>query len=161
MAGAVAGIVLSVFMTTMSVAQNTDLWVGAKTAAAPFLGERALQPGFDGPAVLIGTLTHFAVSIGWGAVFGALAYGLSGGVTVAAGVFWGFVVWVTMYYVVLPLAGLPQIAASMPVGNAIFEHVLFGVSVGIAFLPFQPHEPGRLAPRIETARRPQRLTGTS
>ena len=39
--------------------------------------------------------------------------------------------------VVLPIIGLGQIPTSMPVGQAIFEHVLFGIATAVAFLPFQ------------------------
>src|SRR5206468_1344331 len=109
----------------------------AKGAGAPFLGERAMQPGFDGAAVLVGVVSHFAVSIVWGALFALLFYGLSRAATVAAGFLWGFVVWIGMFYVVLPIVGLGDMPSHIPVANAIIEHVIFGIVVALAFLPFQ------------------------
>jgi hypothetical protein len=48
-----------------------------------------------------------------------------------------------MFYIVLPLVGAEEIAAMTPIGKAIFEHVVFGVSVAVGFLPFQQaHHPG-------------------
>ena len=51
----------------------------------------------------------------------------------------------------------------MPVGRAIVEHVLFGVTVALSVLPFQPaHYPTaeRLAPTIEMHPDRRRPTGT-
>jgi hypothetical protein len=159
-AGLVGGLVLSLFMVAMSVAQGADIWMGAKVAGAPVMGERMMQPGFDLPAVLVGVISHLGVSIAWGVLFGILFFGLSDAETMAGGVAWGVVVWLAMFYVILPLLGLSQIAASVTVARAIFEHLLFGVSVAMAFLPFQPS--ARLSPAIEKRRmrEEQRPTGT-
>jgi len=138
-AGLVSGVFLSAMNTAMMLARRGDVWSGLKGAGMPFLGERAAQPGFDAGAVLVGFLSHLAVSATWGLLFGVLFYGFSKGLTVVLGALWGIVVWLAMYYVVLPLVGLSAIARSVPVGSAIFFHVLFGLVVGIAFLPFQ-HE---------------------
>ena len=135
--GLVSGLVLAVYLTVMNVAQGGDLWIAAKGAALPFLGERVHQPGFDAAAVLLGVLCHMAISIGWGALFGAIVYGLSKGLTVLAGIAWGIVVWIGMYYAVLPLVGAGDFARSVPVSSAIVTHVLFGLVLGIAFLPYQ------------------------
>jgi hypothetical protein len=108
-----------------------------KGAAIPLLGERAMAPGFDGTAVLLGLVIHFAISAAWGIVFGLLFQGLSRGATIGAGFAWGFVVWLVMYYLVLPLAGMSEMARSTPIGMAIVSHVLFGLSVALGFLPFQ------------------------
>jgi hypothetical protein len=136
-AGIVAGLVLSVFMTAMNLSQGKDLWVGMKGAALPFLGERVHQPGFDATAVPLGILCHFAVSVGWGMLFGVIAYGLSKGMTVVAGAVWGIVVWLGMYYAVLPLVGAGEVTRNTPVPMAIATHVLFGLVVGLGFLPYQ------------------------
>jgi hypothetical protein len=126
--------------------KGQDLWPSLKGAAAPFLHERAMQPGFDGPAVVLGVLCHFAVSIGWGVLFAALFYGLSRGATVAAGALWGFVVWLGMFYIVLPLAGLSQMASSEPIAMAIVSHVIFGLAVAVGFLPYQQPRPHTTPP---------------
>jgi hypothetical protein len=141
-AGIAGGVVISLFMLATNVAAGRDVWMGMKGAGAPFLGERAMQPGFDAAAVIVGVLSHFAVSIGWGILFGLLFFGLSKGLTMIAGVFWGLVVWIVMFYVVLPVLGLGDMARSAPVGMAILEHVLFGIATAAAFLPYQRELPG-------------------
>lgn len=137
MAGVVGGVALALVMLVAAIAKGQDIWPGFKMASAPFLGERAMQPGFDLGAVLAGTASHFAVSIVWGVLFAILFYGLSKPATLAVGALWGIGVWLAMFYVVLPIAGLGEMAASAPIGMAILEHVIFGLAVAIGFLPFQ------------------------
>ena len=48
----------------------------------------------------------------------------------------------------LPLLGLGDLMAGMPIGLAMLEHLLFGEVVAIVFLPFQRSLPRRqLHPR--------------
>ncbi len=136
-AGIIGGIVIAIVLVVSALVKGGDLWVPLKGAAAPFLHERAAQPGFDATAVALGAICHFAISIVWGVLFAALFYGLSRGATVAAGVGWGIVVWAVMYYAVLPLAGLADHARATPVPTAILSHVVFGLAVALGFLPFQ------------------------
>ncbi len=136
-AGVIAALFISAMTTAMTLASHGNVWAGFKGAGMPFLGERATQPGFDAVAVLVGLLSHFTVSAVWGLLFGLLFFGWSKGMTVVLGALWGIVVWLGMYYVVLPLVGLANVARSVPVPAAVFFHVLFGLVVGIAFLPFQ------------------------
>jgi CBS domain-containing protein len=157
-AGLIGGIVLSAVMTGASLARGADVWLGAKLAGAPFLGERAMEPGFDLPAVAVGTLSHLGVSVAWGVLFGLVVRGLSTAATVAAGVGWGFVVWLAMYYVTLPVLGLGELAGSLPVGAAIFQHGLFGLSVAVAFVGLRPRTAGASVPRIEIQRADARGT---
>jgi uncharacterized protein DUF6789 len=136
--GLAGGVALGIFLAVSSFATGRDVWSAAKGAALPFFGfERVSQPGFDAGPVVVGVLAHFAVSIGWALVFATLAYGLSKSATVLFGVAWGVVVWLGMYYVVLPLVGGGVIAENTPVGNAILEHALYGLFVGLGLLPFQ------------------------
>src|SRR5262249_32782517 len=162
-AGLIGGIILSLFNVATSLAEGADIWLGAKLAGAPFLGERAMQPGGDLLAIVVGGPSHFGVSMAWGALFGVFFGGMSAGATITAGLVWGFVVWLVMYYTLLPLLGLAQIANSVPIGQAIFEHVLFGVSVAVAFCEIQaprPEEEEALSPRIVIRRDERRPTGT-
>lgn len=145
-AGVIGGVVIALVMLVAALAKGQDIWPGFKGAAAPFIGERAMQPGFDAGAVVLGVVCHFAVSIVWGVLFAAVFYGLSRGATVAAGVLWGVVVWLGMFYIVLPIAGLPQVARSEPIAMAIISHVIFGLSVAIGFLPFQHPRPHAAPP---------------
>jgi hypothetical protein len=137
LAGLSAGLLLTVLMTAMSAARDQDVWYGIKGAAAPFLGERAMHAGFDLPAVVLGALCHFAVSAGWGVAFALLAHGLSPGSTLAAGVFWGFVVWLGMYYVVLPMVGLARMRHDAPAGRAIAFHVFYSLATAASLLLYR------------------------
>lgn len=141
-AGIVGGLAVSLFMLLMSLTSGRDIWRGMKVAGAPFTGEQAMEPGFDAPTVIVGLLSHFAVSIVWGVLFALVFFGLSKVGTMFAGVFWGFIVWITMFYVVLPMVRMGDITRSTPVSLAILEHVLFGIVVAAAFLPFQRPQPG-------------------
>jgi hypothetical protein len=135
-AGLAAGIFLSLLMTGMSAARGKDIWYGIKGAAAPFLGERATQAGFDLPAVALGLVSHLLISAIWGALFAMLFFGASRLTTVVAGALWGFVVWIGMYYVVLPIVGLAAMQHDAPVGRAIAFHLFFSVAMTAAFLLF-------------------------
>jgi hypothetical protein len=148
-AGLIAGAVLAAFLMLMNAMNGQDIWLAAKGAGAPFIGERAAQPGFAVGPVLIGILSHFAVSAGWGLLFGLICHGLSKGFTVPMGALWGIVVWLAMHYAVLPIVGLGEMARSTPIAMAIISHLVFGVTLGVAFLPFQreKHVPERPAER--------------
>lgn len=137
-AGLVGGMAMATVMMVSMAMKGMGAWAGAKMPAMPFVGDAAMRPGFDG-IVLLGMMVHFAVSIAWAIPFALLAYGLRKPQTVALGVAWGLVSWIVMFYVVLPIAGASQMARGMSVGMAIFEHALFGLFVGLGFLPFQ-HE---------------------
>jgi hypothetical protein len=150
LAGLIAGLVLAAFMTLLNVASGLDPWIGAKMAGAPFLGERALRPGFDAAAVLVGVVSHLGVSAAWGAVFGLLFLGLSTGTTVAAGLAWGVVVWIVMYYIVLPLAGLGALARAASVPIAVLNHLVFGLALALGFVRRERRvAPGAFAPWID------------
>jgi hypothetical protein len=140
-AGLLSGGVLTAMMTLMSALRGKDIWFGMKGTAAPFLGERAMSPGFDPIAVPVGVALHLFISIGWALGFAALFYGLSKKATVLAGAFWGIVVWLGMYYVVLPLVGLASMRTGAPISRVVAYHVFFGVILAVAFLPFQRREP--------------------
>lgn len=146
-AGLIAGAVLAAFLMAMNAINGQDVWTAAKGAGAPFVGERAAQPGFDLGPVLIGAVCHLAVSAGWGLLFGLLCYGLSKRATIPMGALWGLVVWLAMYYAVLPIVGLAEVARSTPMGMAILSHLVFGVTLGIAFLRFQVEK--RIRRRVE------------
>jgi hypothetical protein len=136
-AGVAAGLVSGLSITLWTAARGAEFWRGAKMASAPFFGERALQPAFEAGPVLVGAVTHLAVCAAWGALFGGVFYGTTRGATVALGALWGLVAWLAMYYGVLPLLGVANLASAVPVALAIIGHVLFGLLLGVAFLPFQ------------------------
>jgi hypothetical protein len=133
-AGVVAGVVLTLMMTIMSAVGGKDIWYGIKGASAPFFGSRAMQPGFDAVPVVVGLVSHLVISAGWGALFALIVEGWNRGLTVLAGVLWAFVVWIGMYYVVLPIVGLSSMQQDAPVGRAIAFHLMFTVALTAAYL---------------------------
>jgi hypothetical protein len=133
-AGVIAGIVLTLIMTLMSATAGKDIWYGIKGASAPFFGERAMQPGFDAVPTVVGLVSHLVISGGWGALFGLVVEGLPRTATMIAGVVWGFVVWIGMYYVVLPIVGLSSMQHDAPVGRAIAFHLMFSIAMTAAYL---------------------------
>jgi hypothetical protein len=139
-AGLAAAALLTAMMTIMSLARGADIWFGMKGAAAPILGERAMQPGFDFFAVWLGLMCHFAVSVAWAVPFAMLFSHLGRLATIAAGAAWGIVVWLGMFYVVLPWVGLGEMRHGAPLSRAILYHLFFGISVAIAYLAFQREE---------------------
>src|SRR6185295_16375787 len=51
-AGAVGGAVDLIALLISSTVKHMDVWLVMKGAAAPFIGHRAMQPGFDPFAIL-------------------------------------------------------------------------------------------------------------
>ncbi|HET6583299.1 MAG TPA: hypothetical protein VFG69_07625 [Nannocystaceae bacterium] len=143
-AGSVGGAVLAALLVLLNVMRGYDPWVPLKTAAYPLLGELAIETGFAVIQVVLGILTHFAISIGWGILFALLFYGLSRAATLGVSLVWGAVVWLTMFYVVLPVAGAAPLVRGAPKGFAVLENLAFGVALGLAFLPFQRPRPRRI-----------------
>lgn len=137
-AGLIGGVVLSVLLLMSTLVQEANVWMALKGPGTPFLGERAGAPGFDVLAIFVGQAVHFAISAAWGILFGVIAYGWSRPMTVIAGLPYGIVVWLGMYYVALPIVGMAEMARATPVGMAVFLHLIFGLMVGVGFLPFQP-----------------------
>ena len=132
-AGLGAGVFLTILMTVMSAARSKDVWYGMKGAAAPFLGDRAMSPGFDLAAVLLGLASHLVVSTIWGVLFAFVVFNQGRAVSLVGGVLSGFVVWLGMYYVVLPLVGLSSMQHDAPVGRAIAFHLFFSGAMTAAY----------------------------
>jgi hypothetical protein len=129
-----------------------ERWAALKIPAYPFLGERAARSGPDAAAVGLGVVCHLAVSSTWGILFGLLVSGLSRGATVALGLLWGLVVWVVMFWLVLPVVAAPLAEGGGSIGTVII-HLLFGLGVGGGLLPFQPPEIGTWSWRHDRANR--------
>ena len=144
LAGLAGGFAITVMTVSSALINGVDVWPSFKAAALPFLGTSVLEPGFDLGAIMVGLSTHFFSSMLWGTVFAVLAYGLSRVATLVAAAGWGLVVWFAMHWVVLPLLGYADVARAIPVNFALFEHLLFGLAMGIVFLPFQKPYYGRL-----------------
>jgi hypothetical protein len=136
-AGLVGGVLLGAFNLLMDLVRGRDLWVGIKVAAYPFVRDRALLPGFELGPVLQGSITHLGISVIWGVLFGLIAFGMSRSATVSFGILWGIVAGIGMLYIVLPLASASVLARGVPTVLVIGQHLIFGLGLGLGFLPYQ------------------------
>jgi hypothetical protein len=136
-AGLVGGLTLAAFNLLLDLARGRDLWAGLKLAAYPFLRDRALAPGLDLGAILQGATAHLGISVIWGVLFGLMALGMSRPATVAFGILWGSAVWIGMYFFVLPLASAALLTRGTPTVLALGQHLVFGLGLGVGFLPLQ------------------------
>lgn len=142
LAGLFAGLVFLIVMLLMNLVTGQSVWVSVKFAALPFLGvEGVMEPRFEVGPVVLGIVSHFAVSAAWGLTFGLLFYDFGRMATVVAGAFWGLFAWLVMHYLVQQLIGGGRVAGMVPKQAAFLEHVLFGISIGLGFLPFQRVRP--------------------
>ena len=136
-AGMAAGAALLCFTLLRTYNAHQDMWRQLKLAGMPFLGARAFEPGFALGPVLLGVGCHFGIALIWGLSFALLFDGMSRTATLLAGALMGLACWLTMFHAVLPLFGLGHLAQLMPARLAAFEHLIFGVYLGLAYLPFQ------------------------
>lgn len=128
-AGLIGGVVLLGAIFAFSGGAYVSAWLGPQGAGA-WLRHGGRE---DGGRVL-GLLSHFLVAVPWGMIFGLVARGFKRDNAIAAGALFGLVVWITMYWVVLPLLGLSKLMIGQaPAGISILEHVLFGLTMGVVF----------------------------
>jgi hypothetical protein len=139
-AGVVGGIVFAFLLVAVHVARGLSGWVAFKIAAYPFLGDQVLRPGFAAGPIALGVLSHFLVASIWGWLFALIFYRFSRPATVLIGALWGVIVWLGMFVGVLPLVA-PKLAEGGGAFGNLIGHVIFGLAVGIGFLPFQCPDP--------------------
>jgi hypothetical protein len=142
LAGLAAGLLLEIVMFVVAVAAGHDPWPPMKIAGIAFLGpDRALSTASDPAAVTVGLCSHFLVSAAWGGLFGMIAFGRSHRTTLILGALYGIVVWLGMDLLVMPAVGAAFLRTQVPVPMAIAQHVVFGLVLAAAFLPFQQRLP--------------------
>ena len=136
-AGLVGALVHAAFSLVADLVRGVDPWVAVKVAAYPMVGEKVMGPGFDLGPVLQGALAHLGIAVAWGVLFGIAAYGMTRAATVGFGLIWGVLVWLGMFYFVLPLAGATVILRGVPLLQTIGQHLVFGLALGLGFLIYQ------------------------
>jgi hypothetical protein len=107
----------------------SELWVPLKLLAFPFVGERSLDGGFDGPVVFLGIVTRLVFAICSGALFGLIAHRLSRMETVVLGIVFGFVCWAVSSHVITP-----------PLGQSyarLIEFIPYGLTLSVTFLWYE------------------------
>ncbi|MDB4992845.1 MAG: hypothetical protein JWM74_277 [Myxococcaceae bacterium] len=154
--GVVGAAAMVAVVVVVSVLRGHDLWASLKAAAAPLLGARAALPGLDAPALLAAFAIHVAVAIAWGVLFATVLDGQPRLTTALAGPVFGLIVWITMFYLVLPIFGLGAMARHTAPVSSMIEHAFYGVGVAVGYLPFQrPTTPRLVTPprwRVPTTR---------
>jgi len=133
-AGIVGGVVSAAWALLVSPILGTDPLEETCLAAVPLLGDRAMQPGNTPLALLVGGMSHMAVSVAWGIAFTLACRGLSPVAMLAAGAFFGVAVWLVMHHVLLPALGVAWIIAGFSTARAVTEHVVYGTGVAMGVL---------------------------
>jgi hypothetical protein len=116
---------------------RSGIWTALKLPAYPFVGQRALDPGFDPGVVLLGVVNHLVVSVCWGVLFGIVAQGLSRKATIVLGVLWGILVGWVSYYLLLPLTGRAPLPEGPRLAIVLMVYVPYGLAMAIIFLRWQ------------------------
>ncbi len=132
--GSIAGALDILFAISLAVFNGrTATWL-LQTVATGVLGDAAYAGGT--PVAILGLAAHFALSIGWAALFVAIAARRPRvlGSPIVAGMMFGVVVFLGMRLVVLPISAFPFPVRllSLSAGLDLLSHVfLFGVPIAV------------------------------
>lgn len=149
-AGLVAGLTMAIVGAILSLVLDGNLWVEAKQIAAPFFGPLVVRPGFDAGPVIVGTILHFATAALLGAVYSIVTRRIlklpsDVGVPVLAGLIYGFFLWSTAYFLLLPLVNPFLRGTYAPA--FIIQHLVYGVVLGLVYAMLRPNPYFHHAPR--------------
>lgn len=129
LAGLIAGLIMELYMmVVMAAAQGMPIWQPSRGIAAVFFGQAAAGQGLW--PVLFGLMIHFLTAAVWGVVFAVLIGHVTAGGAVGWGLVYGFLVYLVMFYVVLPILNAPMTAMRGNLG-VIAEHLLYGAVLGV------------------------------
>lgn len=129
--GVIASLALGMYAMIVALITSGDFFMPFKGISATFLGEAAMQPGFAVAPILVGLIFHMFNGAWLGALFGLITPNLSLGLTVVAGLVFGFVEALGALWVVLPAVN-PLMASMVSLdAHWIIEHLLFGLVLGL------------------------------
>jgi hypothetical protein len=139
--GVVAGLVSAFVMLVIAsvlfplFTSGADLWSFPKVVSTVFYGDSAASPlsGFDGSAVLLGLVVHFAIGMVAGAIYAALVamFDLEGWTPVSLfGLLFGAMLFVWSYTLIEAGIG-PDSAQQFPVMAMFLGNLAFGLSTGV------------------------------
>ncbi len=119
--------------------QNWSPWAPFNDVAGALVPSLAAAgTAFSFPAVILGTLIHFSVSVVLGLLF-AMLYGrviqphFNDGVPVLAGFMFGILTWLVAHFTVVPFLG-SEIYGTLPF---LLVHLVFGATLGLLY-PIMP-----------------------
>ena len=137
-AGFIAGVVMAIIGALFALSSNNDIWLEAKQIAAMVYGPMAVAAsGFVAGPVIVGTLIHFVVAIGLGALFGILFRSVfhipsTFGAPIVAGLIYSMLIWFVAYFIFLPIINPTLLDMYAP--NFIFQHLAYGLVLGIVYM---------------------------
>ncbi|MFQ5858008.1 MAG: hypothetical protein ACE5LU_20575 [Anaerolineae bacterium] len=131
--GIVAGAVMALVMAEWGALTGRGVWFPVNLIAATVLRDlqaESLQmlAQFSLAGALVGTLIHFALSIGLGFLFATLLPTLPGSAFVWALII-GPILWFTAQYLALPLVN-PRMEALVHVPSFAIAHVIYSLVLG-------------------------------
>jgi hypothetical protein len=139
-AGLLGGVVTLLVLLVLAATAGRDL---GPVLRMPFVDDLPWRQGLSGR--LAGVLCHLGLSAAWGAALGRVWRRWSSAAVMAAAPPLGLAIWALMFLVVLPMNPWmpPQLAVTHLPRN-LACHVLFGLTVGAAYLGLRDHPPRRL-----------------
>ena len=140
-AGLAAGGAMAIVALLITLVLGGDVWIEAKAIAAPIFGPLVMRPGFELWPILVGTLLHFATSALLGAIYSIVTRRLLKlpsdlGVPVLAGLIYGFFIWSTAYFILLPVVNRYLRGQYAPA--FIIQHLVYGVVLGLVYAVLRP-----------------------
>jgi hypothetical protein len=129
-AGVLAGIALLSIGELLVLLDHHPLWLPAQLASAPLCRARALTV-FDARCLANGVVLHLVVAASWGALYAWFfhRFGLTKRDRTFGGAFAGLVMWIAMFYLLLPIFGISAAFRAAPLAVSIGLHLLFGIAL--------------------------------
>jgi len=133
-AGAIAGLVFAGFemLAALTLSGPGAVFTPLRMIGAMALGPQALDPQYSLVAAsAAGLVLHLALSMIFAVIFESLVpVGLRTSAVVRLGMFYGFMLWLTNYYLLGPALGWVWFAQqTMPVVEAVAHSVFFGAVI--------------------------------
>ena len=139
--GMIGGAIMAMFiMIATATYLSRGFFTPMYVIASPLIGKQVLMTSLHqglfyfalGPA-LLGLVVHMMWAALYGMIFGLIAYGthLKGVVAVISGLVYGVLVMLFMSFVIVPIAGAPNIPNSLGWPTWTIGHLLFGLVLGL------------------------------
>lgn len=138
--GLVGGLAKLVVDSVLDVFVLTTPWAVLRRTAGILLGASVVTGHFGVGEALVGLVVHFVVSVVYGAILVWLVHRATKGAALAIGVAFGLAIYVFHFHVAT--VAFPWFVDERSLIQ-IFSHVVFGVTVALAYLALYPR------PRLE------------
>lgn len=132
LAGLIGGLAMAMVAMIRAGVEGLGFWLPPRLIGATFVGIDALTSGAG--VVILGLITHMAVSMGFGILFAALIRrSTTTGTAVLGGVLMGIAAWAVMTFVALPLLNdiMRERSYALAPGWWFAYHLVFGAFLGL------------------------------